>query len=211
MNILWNMVWPITKDRPQRARIFKSEFLEKGTYVHPLTPFLFWIPVIGVLFNIQAQNQQLSALGWAGLVFIGIFAWTFAEYWIHRLPFHLDDYMDVKSPLIKRAVYIMHGNHHEDPADPWRGVMPIIPAVVYASLLYLMFSLFVPAAYLDGFFGGFLIGYLMYDGIHYYTHHGKPKNAVLNYLRKSHLIHHVHHNRRYGISQPFWDFVFRTH
>ena len=211
MDMFWNRIWPITKDRPQRARIFKSEFLEKGTFVHPLAPFLFWIPVISYGFYRQAQAFEMSFSGWFALVFSGIFVWTFAEYWIHRGPFHLDCYMDVKNSVLKRLIYIIHGNHHEDPADPWRGVMPIIPAVVYAYLLYLLFSLIVPAHLLDGFMAAFLTGYLLYDGIHYYTHHGVSKNAVLRYLRRSHLIHHVHHNRRFGISQPFWDYVFRTH
>ncbi len=211
MEMLWNLIWPITKDRPQRARIFKSELLEKGTFVHPLSPFLFWIPIILFGFYRQSQATDLSLLGWTLLVFSGVFVWTFAEYWIHRGPFHLDFYVKIKSPLVKRLIYIIHGNHHEDPADPWRGVMPIIPAVAYAILLYLLFSLFIPAIYLDGFMAAFLAGYLMYDGIHYYTHHGKPKNAIGKFLRRSHLIHHTHHDRRFGISQPFWDYVFRTH
>ena len=46
--------------------------------------------------------------------------------------------------------------------------------------------------------GSFLIGYLIYDGIHFYTHHATPKNKVGKYIRKMHLIHHVRDDVMFG-------------
>jgi sterol desaturase/sphingolipid hydroxylase (fatty acid hydroxylase superfamily) len=197
----------ISKDRPQRMRIFKNDFLESLTLVHWQSIFKFWIPVI-IFFAIQGNRQY--PLGFStnlGLVFSGILFWSLAEYLIHRFPFHWSP----KSRLGKQLVYSMHGNHHDDPFDPLRGVMPIIPAIMYLTIIYGLFSLVIPAHFLKMFFAGFLIGYLCYDGIHYFTHHGKPKTKVAKYLRKLHLVHHVHNNVMFGISSPLWDLIFGTY
>ena len=62
------------------------------------------------------------------------------------------------------------------------------------------------------FFGGFLIGYLLYDYIHFYTHFVTPKSRIGKGLRKRHLQHHfAGDDIWYGVSSPFWDYVFRTH
>ncbi len=43
------------------------------------------------------------------------------------------------------------------------------------------------------------------------THHKKMKSRVGKYLKKYHLAHHHKFpDRLYGITQPFWDIVFRT-
>lgn len=197
----------ISKERPQRARIFKSDFLERLTLVQWQTIFIFWIPVIIGLIFLENYYYSLSLFLNFGLLLLGIFLWTLAEYLIHRYPFHWSP----DNQYGKQLVYSMHGNHHEDPFDPLRGVMPIVPAILYVSILYGLFYVVVPTMYLNVLFAGFLIGYLCYDGIHYYTHHAKPKNKVGKYLRRVHLVHHVHHDTMFGISSPLWDFVFGTY
>ncbi len=58
---------------------------------------------------------------------------------------------------------------------------------------------------------GFLIGYLVYDMTHFYVHHYKPKTRVGKLLRELHMRHHFQdHTRGFGVSAPFWDYVFRT-
>jgi sterol desaturase/sphingolipid hydroxylase (fatty acid hydroxylase superfamily) len=197
----------INAPRPQRVRIFKSDFLESLTFVRWQTIFKFWPPVI--IFLIYKGNVQhhLSISMNIGLVFAGILFWTLAEYLIHRYPFHWIS----ETKWARDLVYSMHGNHHDDPHDPLRGVMPIAPAILYVTILYGLFSLVIPAQFLNVFFGGFLIGYLAYDGIHYFTHHGKPKSKIGKFLRKSHLTHHVHPDKMFGISSPLWDIIFRTY
>ena len=56
--------------------------------------------------------------------------------------------------------------------------------------------------------GQFLIDYLIYDYIHYATHHFPMKNRVGRFLKKWHLQHH--HTKepiQYGVSNPLWDYV----
>lgn len=197
----------INEERPERVRIFKSDFLERLTLVRWQTIFKFWIPVIILLIVYGNIKNSLSIELNLSLIFSGIFTWTLAEYLIHRYPFHWSP----KHKWGKQLVYSMHGNHHDDPFDPLRGVMPIAPAIIYVIILYGLFSLIIPAHFLHIFFAGFLIGYLCYDGIHYYTHHAKPKNKIGKYLRRVHLVHHVHDDSMFGISSPLWDFVFGTY
>lgn len=197
----------INEIRPQRARIFKNDFLESLTLVRPQTIFIFWVPVIFLLFYRNISTYHHDVFSFIGITFSGIITWTLAEYLIHRYPFHWSP----KNKLGRQLVYSMHGNHHDDPFDPLRGVMPIVPAIFYVSILYGIFFLFIPLYYLDAFFAGFLIGYLCYDGIHYYTHHAKPKNKLGKYLRRIHLVHHVHDDVMFGISSPLWDIIFGTY
>lgn len=191
---------------PTRIRLFESDILERLSLIHPLTPYLFWIPVIlGLAFSNLAPFS-LSII-WS---LIGIVVWTLAEYWLHRALFHFRP----QKILGKKLIYLIHGNHHDDPADPLRGVMPIPAAIIYAYGLYLLFKvffdLFACTQFLNIFYAGFLSGYLIYDGIHYYTHHGRPKSKLGKYFKRCHLIHHKYPNRYFGISCPLWDHVFRT-
>jgi len=197
----------INKHRPKRVRIFKHDFLESLTLVEYQTIFKVWIPVLIAFIIWGNLENQLSLLQNVATIFSGILIWTLAEYLIHRFPFHYSP----KSEWGKKLVYQMHGNHHDDPNDPLRGVMPIAPAILYLSIIYLIFYLIIPHFYLKVFFGGFLVGYLCYDGIHYYTHHGKPKNKIGKYLRKVHLVHHVHDDSMFGISSPLWDIILGTY
>ena len=61
------------------------------------------------------------------------------------------------------------------------------------------------------FGGGFLVGYLAYDMLHYHVHHHKPRTALGHKLRELHMRHHFQDDERgFGISAPYWDRVFGT-
>ena len=58
---------------------------------------------------------------------------------------------------------------------------------------------------------GFVTGYLTYDMVHYYTHHAVPTSKLGLTLRRLHLMHHFRdHDKGFGVSAPYWDFVFGT-
>ncbi len=60
-------------------------------------------------------------------------------------------------------------------------------------------------------FSGFILGYLVYDMLHYATHHLPMQGRVMKYLKRYHMLHHFKTpEQRYGVSSPLWDFVFRT-
>lgn len=191
----------------QSIRIFKSDFWERFTHVHPITPLVMWTPVIATLIYRGFAVHEISVGTFVLAAFLGVFLWTLVEYLLHRFAFHYD----AKNAFGKRVVYIMHGLHHDDANDPTRLVMPPVPALIYGAVLFLLFRAITGPVFVEPFFAFFLVGYLSYDYIHYYVHHFVPKNPIGKYLKKYHMLHHyAAHGAKWGVSSPLWDYVFRT-
>ena len=92
-----------------------------------------------------------------------------------------------------------------------RLVMPPVGAVILMTLLWMLFSVFIPNPWIEPFCAFFLIGYLTYDYTHYAIHHFPMRNPVAAYLKRYHLQHHfAGSDVRFGVSSPIWDFVFGT-
>lgn len=191
----------------ESIRIFKSPVLEWCTHVHPIIPLLLWAPVV-LFFGYRGVTLfEYTSIEWIGLAVSGLLIWTWTEYALHRWVFH----WKTKWSLGERFVFLFHGLHHDDPDDPTRLVMPPVPAILIMSLIYLLFSTFIPANYIEGFMVFFIIGYLCYDYIHYATHHFAMTSKVGRYLRKFHLQHHnSKEESKYGVSNPLWDYVLGT-
>lgn len=187
------------------VRLFRSDFLERLTHVHPITPLLVWIPIIALLFLSPVSSMSLTQiLTWSG---IGVLGWTLFEYLMHRYFFHFP----ARSRFGKRIVYLVHGIHHDTPQDATRLLIPPVPGLMVAGVLYLMLRLVLVEPICNAFFGGFLIGYLCYDYIHFATHHFTPKTRLGKALKQNHMDHHfVKHHALWGVSSPLWDHVFRT-
>ncbi|MBC7385840.1 MAG: sterol desaturase family protein [Cryobacterium sp.] len=189
------------------VRLFKSDFLETFTHVHPAVPLILWVPVIVALTYRSFSVHGNSLGGFALFAFFGLFIWTLTEYLLHRFAFHFP----ATSPRGRRFVYIMHGLHHEDPADPTRLVMPPLPAFIYAFLLFTLFRLTIGSEHVEAFMAAFMVGYLAYDYTHFYVHHFVPKNRIGKYLKRYHMVHHYSdHDAKWGVSNPLWDYIFRT-
>jgi sterol desaturase/sphingolipid hydroxylase (fatty acid hydroxylase superfamily) len=186
------------------VRMFKSDFLEKFTHIHPISPLVVWVPIVSYFFY---QGRDLSTVELFLTFITGMFVWTFSEYILHRFVFHFEP----KSSWGKRLIFILHGVHHDDPQDPTRLVFSPPLGIILFLILYYIFSFFVPDRYFSTFLGSFLIGYLCYDYIHYATHHFPMTSKIGKFLRAYHLQHHYSHKpKKYGVSNPLWDYVFRT-
>src|SRR5215216_7956464 len=186
-------------------RMFESDLLDRLSRVHPVVPVVIFAPAIIVLFVLGAR--ELGTLAVLGLVLGGYLFWTLTEYWIHRLIFHFEP----EHGWGARFHWIIHGVHHDHPNDPLRLVMPPSVSVPLAFLFYLGFAavLGTPDAYL--FSAGFLAGYLTYDMTHFHVHHHAPRTRLGKLLRELHMRHHFQDDRRgFGVSAPFWDYVFGT-
>ncbi len=196
-----------TEVKRQSIRLFKNPFLESLSHVHPIVPLLVWGPFIAYLFHQAVNVNQQGFSDFLLFSLIGLVAWTFTEYTLHRFVFHFN----AQSKIGKRFVFLFHGLHHDDPQDPTRLVMPPVPAILIVALLWQLFALIVPAERMNIFMAFFLIGYLCYDYIHYATHHFKMTSPIGKYLRKYHLQHHYAGERsKYGVSSPLWDYIFKT-
>jgi sterol desaturase/sphingolipid hydroxylase (fatty acid hydroxylase superfamily) len=162
--------------------------------------------VVWLLWRSFAMHQ-LPLLPVLGIGVLGLVTWTLTEYCLHRFVFHYP----ARSRVGKWFVYLFHGNHHDDPRDKTRLVMPPAGAIPIMAALFFLFGLVIPAPWIEPFGAFFIVGYLIYDYIHYATHHFPMKNPVAKYLRRYHLKHHYSGERgRYGVSSPLWDIVFGT-
>jgi dihydroceramide fatty acyl 2-hydroxylase len=186
-------------------RLFNNPLLDKLSRVHWSTPLILYVPVILFLSRLSLSNYGprfvLLAAG------IGYFIWTLIEYFGHRFLFHCA----FPGRFGERIHFLIHGVHHEHPNDPLRLVMPALlsgPIMLIAlAIARLLFGL--PLGY--PVLMGFVAGYLAYDMVHYYIHHGQPKNWTGRTLRRLHMLHHFRDPERgFGVSAPWWDYVFST-
>lgn len=191
----------------KNIRLFDNPFLERLTHVHPITPLIVWTPIISWMMWRMFIVNELSPYLIGMLGTMGFMSWTLAEYGLHRFLFHYES----ENPVIQRMHFLIHGLHHEEPNDPTRLVMPPVVSLFLGVVFYFLFRSLMQPEWVDPFFSFFVIGYLCYDYIHFAVHHFKPRTPVGKYLKFSHMQHHyVNPNTRWGVSSPFWDYIFGT-
>jgi len=104
---------------------------------------------------------------------------------------------------------VMESLTHVHPIIPL--LMPPAGSLMLMALFLMFFRLFVPAMWFEPFCAFFIIGYLVYDYIHYATHFFPMRSALPRLIKKHHMQHHfTDPNRYYGVSSPLWDSVFKT-
>jgi len=194
-------------NKNETVRMFKSDFMEFFSHVHPATPLVIYIPVIGCMIYLSVSDYELGALMIVGLFLFGVFLWSFIEYTLHRWVFHYQP----KSAVGQRLHFILHGVHHDYPSDATRLVMPPSVSIPLAIGFYLLFLLVFGARITPAIFAGMVFGYLCYDMLHYATHHFSMKHGVWLWLKQHHMRHHYgDEHTGYGVSSPLWDYVFGT-
>lgn len=186
-----------------------------GNFLEPLSLTPWWvIPLVWIPINIAVQTVPLSNLAhWythVALYVFGLCLWTLVEYIMHRCLFHLDDYLP-ENQVAFFFHFLMHGVHHYLPMDRMRLVMPPALMIVLCIPLYNLCH-FVFRDYYGSLsiFTGAHMGYVIYDLCHYFMHHKKmPK--ILKNNKIWHLDHHYKdYQRGFGVTSPFWDYVFGT-
>jgi sterol desaturase/sphingolipid hydroxylase (fatty acid hydroxylase superfamily) len=189
-----------------KYRAFDNPLLERLSRIHPAVPALFWGPLSVALLvaGFYASLTPSAVFGWS---VAGLLTWTLTEYLLHRWVFHFEP----SDPGLRRRLYPIHRLHHD--VQEWdRLVAPPLLSVPLALILFPSFWMALGWPTVLPFFSGFVVGYLAYDYIHFYTHFGRPKTAIGRGLRRRHLQHHFAcPDRWYGVSSPLWDYVFRTH
>jgi 4-hydroxysphinganine ceramide fatty acyl 2-hydroxylase len=184
--------------------LFKNSVLEYFSHIHPITPVIVFVPVIiaCAYFGFLSVPVLNGILAFAG----GVLLWTLTEYVIHRWVFHYHP----KTETGKKVHFLVHGIHHDYPRDATRLVMPLLVSVPLALFFFYLFMLLFGGYYLV-VFSGFVLGYVSYDSIHYATHHINLKGKVGGFLRSYHLRHHYEdEHTAYGVSNPLWDYIFRS-
>ena len=195
-------------------RLFRSDFLEFFTHIHPGVILAIYVPVVAVFLarGLEERPGGAQALPVLGTYASGIVLWSLVEYVLHRFLFHFEP----SHPRMRWIWYLIHGVHHEQPQCKTRLLMPPILSIPLAFLFYGLFRgivgglLAAPLA-VAPLFAGFVTGYLIYDMMHYAEHHLSMRWGPLKYLKRYHLLHHFKTpEHRFGVSSPLWDLVFGT-
>ncbi|MCX7670234.1 MAG: hypothetical protein N2439_09195, partial [Anaerolineae bacterium] len=119
-------------DRP--IRLFRSDFLEFFTHIHPAVVVLIWLPVAAYFLWLGIARWPATA-GPAGIplgFLLGVFLWTLTEYLMHRFVFHYDP----QSERLQQIFFLFHGVHHAQPQLKTRLVMPPVVSIPLAVVFY---------------------------------------------------------------------------
>jgi sterol desaturase/sphingolipid hydroxylase (fatty acid hydroxylase superfamily) len=194
-----------SRPQPGSPQIFNQPFIEWFTTVHPATLPAVYLPLVAWMFwlGLRAGISVPVSIAW----FVGGLAlWTLMEYLIHRFSFHFVP----RGRFTVVIAYLIHGVHHAYPEDHRRWVTPPSLSLPIAIALYMASSV-VFGRYLNSIASGVTLGYVVYDLTHYLVHRPGPKTRLVKFLRSYHLQHHYSKpERNFGVSSPFWDYVFRT-
>ncbi len=167
---------------------------------------LAYVPVIagGAVWSAARVN-----VGWgraAGLAVAGLALWSMLEYLIHRYILHIVPHAPW---LLERQ---QHLQHHATPVEPAFQVAPLYFSVgigvILAVLLRGLLGTWPPAILIVC---GISTGYVIYELLHYWIHVGGRGGRIMGRLRRHHFYHHYRDDHRcFGVTTPFWDWVFRT-
>ncbi|MCL6494113.1 MAG: sterol desaturase family protein [Ignavibacterium sp.] len=194
-------------NKDETVRMFKNDFLEALSRVHPSVPVIIYLPVILYTLYISVADYSLQFLTIVALFIFGLFIWTITEYVLHRFVFHFKP----KSQFGEKIHFIFHGVHHDYPSDSRRLVMPPSVSVPLALLFFFLFHNLIGSIYVYPFFAGFLTGYLFYDMTHYAIHHFNMHSKFWLEIKNHHMRHHyLDPSKGFGVSTPIWDMIIGT-
>lgn len=155
-------------------RMFANPFLEQLSYCSWYN--ILFVPYLLMFYyyytQVQYQWHEVSIPQVITYFLIGIFAFSFTEYVLHRFVFHSEKKL-FDNRLLRYVHFITHGIHHMFPFDPFRLVLPpAFTAIILTLGYYTVYQLtYQKDPVLDLiFWTGYLTGYIMYDLIHYMIH-----------------------------------------
>ncbi len=191
----------VVSDRDETLRLFANPFLEYLSHCQPTTLIYIYLPII--MYLGYEGIVRTGTFAFALTFFAGISLWTLLEYLIHRYVFHFK--------AMKTWGNYIHSIHHAYPRDKTRLVTPPVVTLPLAALIGLGYY-FIFGDYFWSVLAGSLLGYLAFDLIHFSVHYFNPKkNRIARYLKRYHFLHHYMDSEKgYGVTNPFWDYVFGT-
>jgi len=158
----------------------------------------FSCPVLFALLGLRRQP------GWPSIAvsfLLGLFAFTLAEYSIHRWLLH-----DPRSILFQA-----HEAHHLEPNKPSAFLFPASFLVLMPIWLLVAGWLRIPGA--SFFLCGFSAAYFYYGLLHHFEHTTRINQIPFRWLQGRWAAHSVHHRldrSNFGVMTSFWDYVFGT-
>jgi uncharacterized membrane protein HdeD (DUF308 family) len=176
-------------------------------YNHPVLPLAIWGSLAAWLIVSGVQGPGLDVLSLAAHAMAALLGWTLFEYLLHRFVLH-PPAPDGRWACFSRAI---HGKHHDDPDNlSATFVLPLGALLILLPLVCIFWFLMKPDM-LPVFTGFFLAGYLAYEYVHLALHHWRMPTRWARALQRRHLAHHHGDDRTwFGVTSPFWDWIFRT-
>jgi sterol desaturase/sphingolipid hydroxylase (fatty acid hydroxylase superfamily) len=157
--------------------------------------------VLALTLRIGLREPWPECAYWLGEFIVGVGAWTFLEYVLHRWVLH-------QVPLIAP----MHAAHHRSPRE-------LLGTPTWVTLVMIWSLFFLPTWWLwsftaaSGLTAGVMTGYLWYGILHHAAHHGRPRLLIkcLPGCLRRHLRHHSSKRPvNFGFTTSLWDHVFGT-
>lgn len=198
----------IPRHTTQGPRFFASNFLESFTKNTWQGVLVVWIPVICACLWYTSREHTGSQV--IQLFANGLVLWTIYEYLFHRFAFHMERALP-DHPVAFTLHFLMHGVHHFLPMDRYRLVMPplLLASLSVPVVTFLVWLL--DWSVTCGLLAGTYTGYIIYDMMHYYFHHGPSIAGYLARMKRYHMDHHyVDPNLGFGVSNMTWDAFFDT-
>ncbi|MEJ0056361.1 MAG: sterol desaturase family protein [Bacteroidota bacterium] len=187
-------------------QLFKNPILEKLSRTHISVPLIIFFLYSTALLYWSVTHTDLSVATTLLMFVLGVIAFTWVEYNVHRYVFH----MSAETEARAKAQYTMHGVHHEFPKDKTRLAMPPLLSITLATILLFAFRLIL-GDFVFSFLPGFLTGYAGYLSVHYMVHAFQPPNNIFKALWVNHAVHHYKNGEGvYGVSSPLWDYIYGT-
>lgn len=197
----------IISDKDESIRLFQTNIMDFLSRVAWFIPPMIFVPVVFYFAYSSFAHYHFNIFSFLGIYLSGLFLWSFTEYLFHRFIFHYYP----KNKLGRKLHFLLHGVHHAYPNDSMRLVLPPAMSVPIAVVFYFVLKI-IFGGYIAPIFAGFVSGYLLYDMLHYATHHAKfMKASWFVKIKNHHMQHHYKDpDHGFGVSSTFWDKVFGT-
>ncbi len=139
------------------------------------------------------------------LLFIaGLITWTLVEYGMHNWNGHM-----LKGRTHFSREHLKHHStkdHFSTLGEKIRSAAPVSLSIWGVSGLVMGWG---PATIYSL---GIVMGYCVYEYLHWANHMVAPTNAYGRWARRHHFSHHFSDARyNHGVTTPLWDYVFRTY
>lgn len=194
--------------------LFKNDIRTSQMVLIPLSFVYFCLSIRQLLLEEEAMGFDAIDVVAHSLKFlfyflIGVVFWTALEYKTHR--FDLHDHDSIKDFMTWDKIETHHLHHMFTNQE-------LIIAIPLWKYLYIAVAIISTGITLVGTFQtmafstGVTLTLVFYDTMHFWFHFGgdfkfKPFQA----LKEKHMKHHYRdHNRDFGVSTSFWDYVFDT-
>jgi len=135
---------------------------------------------------------------------LGVFAWTWVEYVLHRFAGH---WARGRNHFSRE-----HLRHHGTPSYFSPLPQKVLSAVIVGPAVGAAVGLVLGPGVGVAFGAGFLVGYFAYEWVHWRIHVAPPRGRWSRWVRLHHLHHHFSDpSANHGVTTDLWDRVFRTH